>query len=69
VKAGYRTVSSYDCIIITPARWNGNELQWADLDTDMPSLRNLWVNPKTRVVDDDGQTAIVEVDGMLCEWG
>ena len=35
----------------------------------MPSLKNLWVNPKTRVIADDGQTAIVEVDGMLCEWG
>jgi hypothetical protein len=35
----------------------------------MPSLKNVWVNPQTRVLDDDGQIAVVEVSGMLCEWG
>lgn len=35
----------------------------------MPSFKNIWVNPKTHVLEDDGQTAIVEVSGMLCEWG
>jgi hypothetical protein len=35
----------------------------------MPSLKNIWINPQARVVDADGQTAIVEVSGMLCEWG
>jgi hypothetical protein len=35
----------------------------------MPSFKNVWVNPKTCVLEDDGQIAIVEVSGMLCEWG
>ena len=35
----------------------------------MPSLKNVWVNPQTRVLDDNGQTAVIEVSGMLCEWG
>ncbi len=35
----------------------------------MPSLKKVWVNPKTRVLEDDGETAVIEVEGMLCEWG
>jgi len=35
----------------------------------MPSRKNIWINPKTQVSADDGQTAIIEVSGMLCEWG
>ena len=35
----------------------------------MPSLKNVWVNPQTRMLDDDGQTAAIEVSGMLCEQG
>ena len=34
----------------------------------MPSLKNLWVNPKARILRDDGETAVIEVTGMLCEW-
>jgi len=35
----------------------------------MPSLKNIWINPQTRVINDDGQIASIEVSGMLCEWG
>jgi len=35
----------------------------------MPSLKNIWINPRARVLTDDEQTVIVEVSGMLCEWG
>ncbi len=35
----------------------------------MPSLKNVWVNPQTHIVSDDGETAVVEVTGMICEWG
>ena len=35
----------------------------------MPSLKNIWINPQAHVVTDTGQQAIVEVSGMLCEWG
>ena len=35
----------------------------------MPSLKNVWIDPEARIVSDDGQTALVEVTGMLCEWG
>lgn len=35
----------------------------------MPSLKNIWVNPTTKIVSDDGETAILEVSGLLCEWG
>ena len=35
----------------------------------MPSLRNIWINPETHVVSDDGEQAVIEVSGMLCEWG
>jgi hypothetical protein len=35
----------------------------------MPSLKNVWVNPQARLLADDGQIAVVEVSGMLCEWG
>ena len=35
----------------------------------MPSIKNVWVNPQTRLVGDDGETAVIEVTGMICEWG
>ena len=35
----------------------------------MPSLKNIWVNPQTQITEDDGETAIIEVSGMVCEWG
>jgi len=35
----------------------------------MPSLNNLWVNPQTHVQSDDGEIAVIEVTGLLCEWG
>lgn len=35
----------------------------------MPSIKNVWVNPQTRFVSDDGETAVIEVTGMICEWG
>jgi hypothetical protein len=35
----------------------------------MPNLNNIWINPQTHVISDDGETAMIEVTGMLCEWG
>jgi hypothetical protein len=35
----------------------------------MPSIKNIGQYPETNVVSDDGATAILEVSGMLCEWG
>jgi hypothetical protein len=35
----------------------------------MPTLRNVWVNPRARLIRDNGEIAVVEVTGMLCEWG
>jgi len=35
----------------------------------MPSLKNLTTYPAARVLSDDGETAVVAVSGMLCEWG
>lgn len=36
---------------------------------EMPSLKNIWVNPKTKIIRDDGETSVIEVSGMICEWG
>jgi hypothetical protein len=40
----------------------------------MSRLRNIWVNPKARLLQDkpqgDGEReAVLEVGGMLCEFG
>jgi len=35
----------------------------------MPSIKNIGQYPETNVVSDDGTTTIIEVSGMLCEWG
>ncbi len=34
----------------------------------MPSLKNVWMDPKTRKLKDDGEAATVDVSGMLYEW-
>ena len=35
----------------------------------MPSLKNVWVDSKAQLISDTGETAVIEVTGMLCEWG
>jgi len=40
----------------------------------MPSLKNIWVNPKARLVMDQPRgagerQAVIEVSGMICEFG
>jgi hypothetical protein len=35
----------------------------------MPSLKNVWIDPTARIVHDDDEMTVVEVTGMLCEWG
>lgn len=40
----------------------------------MPALKNIWVNPKARLVHDQPRDAgereaIIEVSGMICEFG
>ena len=50
------TVSSYYCNIITPARWDGSELHWNDLDLDV----SVQADGVYRLMDEDEWARNVE---------